>query len=71
MIKINLNNIQTVSGLCEQCGVHTVLISLVSDFYRCTNCGEDTKQYINGKIRYINLSGTDKAWLRSNQHRIK
>ncbi|BCV06163.1 MAG: hypothetical protein CM15mV127_110 [Caudoviricetes sp.] len=28
---------------------------LVQDFYRCTHCGEDTRQYINGHIKYLKL----------------
>ena len=35
-------------------------------FYRCTNCGHDTKQHINGSIRYLKLDELDKKWLKAN-----
>mgnify|MGYP003115710234 CR=1 FL=1 len=61
------NKIDTVVGHCFHCEEETVLVALVEDFYRCTNCGEDTKQYINGNIRYIKLSEDDKEWLKRNR----
>jgi len=59
------NKLETVAGYCEHCDDDSLLISIVDDFYRCTNCGEDTKQYINGSIRYIKLSGEDQKWLKN------
>jgi uncharacterized protein (DUF983 family) len=47
------NKIDTVEGFCEECGEQTILVAIVSEFYRCTNCGHDTKQHINGRIRYL------------------
>ena len=38
--------IDTVHGFCEECEEDSILVAIVSDFYRCTNCGHDTKQYI-------------------------
>jgi len=38
----------------------------VQEFYRCTGCGADTKQHINGRIRYIQLSETDKHFIKEN-----
>jgi len=58
------NNIDTVSGHCEYCGQECILVAIVPDFYRCTNCGEDTKQYINGSIKYLKLNDNDKEWLK-------
>ena len=58
------NNIDTVQGRCEECKEETILVAVVSDFYRCTNCGSDTKQYINGRIRYLQLSDADKTFLK-------
>jgi uncharacterized protein (DUF983 family) len=49
------NKIDTVEGFCEECGEQTILVAIVSEFYRCTNCGHDTKQHINGRIRYLQL----------------
>ena len=60
-------NIDTVHGFCEQCEEETILIAIVQDYYRCTNCGHDTRQHVNGSIRYLKLDERDKEWLR-NQH---
>ena len=40
--------------------------AIVSDFYRCTVCGEDTRQYVNGAIKYLKLDETDREWLKRN-----
>jgi hypothetical protein len=32
---------------------HTLLISVVMDYYRCLNCGGDIEQKVNGKISYL------------------
>ena len=56
--------IDTVTGVCEECGENTILVAIVSEFYRCTNCGHDTKQHINGSIRYLKLEESDKEWLK-------
>lgn len=58
------NKIDTVVGHCAYCEAESVLVQLVQDFYRCTNCGEDTKQYINGHIKYLKLSNEDQEWLK-------
>tara|TARA_R100000664_G_C2649122_1_gene70574 strand:- start:236 stop:460 length:225 start_codon:yes stop_codon:yes gene_type:complete len=58
------NKIDTVVGHCSYCEEEAVLVQLVQDFYRCTNCGEDTKQYINGHIKYLKLSDEDQEWLK-------
>ena len=42
-----------VDGVCPHCTEHTLLISVVSDYYRCLNCGGDIEQKVNGKISYI------------------
>ena len=58
------NNIDTVNGHCEHCGEESILVAIIPEFYRCTNCGEDTKQHINGSIRYLKLNDFDKKWLK-------
>ena len=50
--------IDTVHGLCEECEEDTILVAIVTDYYRCTNCGSDTRQHINGSIRYMKLTET-------------
>mgnify|MGYP003642347736 FL=1 len=58
--------IDTVHGVCEECEEETILVAIVSEFYRCTNCGHDTKQHINGRIRYLKLDDTDKKFIKEN-----
>ena len=60
-----LENIDTVHGHCPTCGEETILIAIVQDYYRCTSCGEDTKQYINGSIKYLKITKEDEEWLKS------
>jgi len=58
--------IDTVHGVCEECQEDTILVAIVSDFYRCTNCGHDTRQHINGSIRYLKLDESDKKGIKEN-----
>ena len=60
------NNIDTVNGHCEYCQEEAVLVAIVPEYYRCTNCGEDTKQHINGSIRYLQLTDLDKEFIKEN-----
>ena len=60
------SKIDTVHGLCEECEEEAILVAIVSDFYRCTNCGHDTRQHINGRIRYMSLSESDKEFIKNN-----
>jgi len=43
---------EIVNGVCPECSEETVLIS-IADFYKCTRCGADLEQKVNGKISYI------------------
>ena len=58
------HKIDTVHGICEECQEDSILVAIVSDFYRCTNCGHDTKQHINGRIRYMSLSESDRKYIK-------
>ena len=60
------SHIDTVVGTCEYCNEEAVLVAIVTDFYRCTNCGTGTKQHINGSIRYLKLSDNDKKFIKEN-----
>ena len=60
-----LTSIDTVSGYCEYCKEDVILLSIVDDYYKCTNCGEDTKQYRNGSIRYLKLREIDKEIIKN------
>ena len=42
-----------VDGFCPYCFEHTLLISVVQDYYRCLTCGGDIEQKVNGKISYL------------------
>jgi uncharacterized protein (DUF983 family) len=64
------NKIDTVHGLCEECEEEAILVAIVSDFYRCTNCGHDTKQHVNGRIRYMSLTEEDKNFIKNNGKEI-
>jgi uncharacterized protein (DUF983 family) len=63
---IKLGHIDTVNGICPECQEDTILVAIVTDFYRCTNCGYDVKQYVNGSIKYLKLEDQDIEWLRKN-----
>ena len=62
----SFRNIDTVHGVCGERNEETILVAIVTEFYRCTNCGADTRQHINGSIKYLQLSEKDKNWLREN-----
>ena len=67
MVKeLKLGHIDTVSGVCPECEEDTILIAIVTDYYRCTNCGYDVKQYVNGSIKYLRLDEEDTKWLKRN-----
>tara|TARA_R100001015_G_C4510427_1_gene82292 strand:+ start:93 stop:308 length:216 start_codon:yes stop_codon:yes gene_type:complete len=64
------NKIDTVQGHCSECKEETILVAIVQDYYRCTNCGHDTRQHINGRIRYMQLTEEDKKFLREHGKKI-
>jgi hypothetical protein len=41
------------------------LVAIVTDYYRCTTCGHDTRQYVNGSIKYIKLQEDEIEWLKN------
>ena len=45
-------------GRCPYCNLLSPLLFLYKDFYRCSLCGEEVEQYINGVIRYIPITNT-------------
>jgi uncharacterized protein (DUF983 family) len=44
---------EIVNGVCPVCNQDSLLISIVKNAFRCTMCGYDLEQRINGKISYI------------------
>jgi hypothetical protein len=59
-----LGSVRTVQGHCPECSEETLLVAIVTDYYRCTNCGEDTRQYVNGSIKYLKITKEDEEWLK-------
>lgn len=56
--------IDNVLGICPECKEEAFLVAIVQDYYRCTNCGEDTRQYVNGVIKYLKLNDNDKNYIK-------
>ena len=44
---------ELVNGVCPEWSFDVILVSLANDHFRCTTCGSDLEQKINGKITYI------------------
>ena len=47
---------EVVYGTCPICDETTVFVSIFSTIYRCITCGADTKQEINGQIKFMPLA---------------
>ena len=58
--------VDTVHGECPHCNEDALLVAIVTDFYKCTSCGEETRQYVNGSIKYFKLTEQDREWLKEN-----
>ena len=43
---------QVVNGVCPDCLRPTVLVS-IEHLFKCTRCGSELEQKVNGKISYI------------------
>ena len=44
---------EIVNGVCPVCEQNSLLVSIIKNAFRCTMCGYDLEQKINGKISYI------------------
>ena len=44
---------EVVNGNCPTCQADVIFVSLAQGLYRCTNCGSDLEQKVNGVISYI------------------
>ena len=44
---------EVVNGICPTCTSETIFVSICPSLYRCTNCGSDLEQKVNGVIQYI------------------
>ena len=66
LLKSLLKDIETDIGECPECRENVVFLSIVRDYYKCTNCGEEIKQYVNGHIKHLAMTKEDKKWLKEN-----
>jgi|TARA_B100000029_G_C17576836_1_gene958440 uncharacterized protein (DUF983 family) len=44
---------QVVNGICPTCTSESIFVSVYKTIFRCTTCGADIEQKINGKISYM------------------
>ena len=47
---------EVTNGTCPICDETTVFVSIFSSIYRCISCGADTKQQVNGHIRFMPIA---------------
>ena len=50
---ISISRQKIVTGTCDACKLHTLLVGIDGTFFRCISCGEDLEQKVNGVIKYI------------------
>ena len=53
--KISILHTELVTGNCPECNLDTILVGIQHSYYRCTNCGEDIEQKVNGVIKYMRM----------------
>tara|TARA_Y100000401_G_C8144147_1_gene136327 strand:+ start:276 stop:497 length:222 start_codon:yes stop_codon:yes gene_type:complete len=46
-------NTEIVTGTCPTCNEKTLLVGIANSYYRCSACGMDLEQKVNGVIKYI------------------
>ena len=47
---------EVTNGTCPICNETTVFVSIFSSIYRCITCGADTRQEINGLIKFMPMA---------------
>jgi ribosomal protein L37AE/L43A len=45
-----------VHGICPLCKEATALVSILKNIYKCTNCGNELEQHVNGVIKYLPMN---------------
>jgi uncharacterized protein (DUF983 family) len=50
---------QVTNGTCPHCAELSIFVSINPEIFRCTTCGADCRQYINGKISYLPILSTN------------
>ena len=62
---VKIGHIDTVHGICPHCDEDTLLVAIVTDYYNAHTCGEETRQYVNGSIKYLKLDDKDKDFVQN------
>jgi len=62
--KISVLQTELVTGNCPECRLDTILVGIQHSYYRCTNCGTDIEQKVNGVIKYMIVDKDTKIKLR-------
>ena len=47
---------EVTNGTCPVCHETTIFVSLFKKVYRCITCGADTKQSVNGLIKFMPIA---------------
>jgi len=47
---------EVTNGTCPVCDETTIFVSIFSRLYRCITCGADTRQEVNGHIRFMPIA---------------
>ena len=47
---------EVTNGDCPICHEHTVFVSLYRHVYRCISCGSDTRQKVNGVVKFMPIA---------------
>ena len=55
---------EIVHGTCPECTQKTLLVGIANSYYRCSNCGQDLEQKVNGVIKYIQADKNSELTLR-------
>ena len=64
MRTIKIGYIDTVLGECPHCKEDTLLVAIVTDYYKCTMCGQEIRQYVNGSIKYLKLDSEEQEFVK-------
>ena len=56
---------EIVHGTCPTCNQKTLLVGIANSYYRCSACGVDLEQQVNGVIKYIVADKDTKMALRT------
>ena len=57
-------NTEIVHCTCPKCTQKTLLVGIANSYYRCSNCGQDLEQKVNGVIKYIQADKNSELTLR-------